>query len=42
LQPLWAPKTEDWPLMGGIVIALAGDEFYIGGAGLAVTFKSTN
>ena len=38
----WAPKTNDWPLSGGIVIALSNDEFYVGGTGLVISFKSTN
>lgn len=38
----WSPKTNDWPLTGGIIIALPNDEFYVGGTGLVVSFKSTN
>jgi hypothetical protein len=38
----WAPKTNDWPLTGGIIIALPNDEFYVGGTGLVISFKSTN
>jgi hypothetical protein len=36
----WAPKTNDWPLTGGIIIALPNDEFYVGGTGLVISFKS--
>jgi hypothetical protein len=38
----WAPITEDWPLTSSIVIALADDEFYVGGTSLVVTFKAKN
>ncbi|QTE36467.1 DUF5597 domain-containing protein [Mucilaginibacter gossypii] len=38
----WSPKTKDaiWPLTGGIIIALGNDEFYVGGTGLVISFKS--
>jgi hypothetical protein len=38
----WSPKAKDesWPLTGGIIIALANDEFYVGGTGLVISFKS--
>jgi hypothetical protein len=37
----WAPQSKDsaWPLTGGIMIALSGDEFYVGGTGIVITFK---
>lgn len=37
----WSPKAKDlsWPLTGGIIIALANDEFYVGGTGLVISFK---
>lgn len=37
----WSPKAKDtnWPLTGGIIIALAKDEFYVGGTGLVISFK---
>jgi beta-galactosidase GanA len=38
----WAPKTNDWPLVGGIIIALPNDEFYVGGTGLVITFQPKN
>jgi hypothetical protein len=38
----WAPKTEDWPLTGGIIIALPNNEFYVGGTGVVITFKARN
>jgi len=38
----WAPKTNDWPLTGGIIIALSNDEFYVGGTGVVVSFKSND
>ena len=38
----WAPKTNDWPLTGGIIIALPNNEFYVGGTGLVISFKSTS
>ncbi|SDI58754.1 DUF5597 domain-containing protein [Mucilaginibacter sp. P25] len=38
----WSPKAKDasWPLTGGIIIALGNDEFYVGGTGLVISFKS--
>ena len=36
----WAPKKDDWPLTGGIIIALPDDEFYVGGTGIVITFQS--
>lgn len=36
----WAPKTDDWPLTGGIIIALPDDEFYVGGTGIVISFQS--
>lgn len=38
----WAPKTGDWPSTGGIIVNLPNDEFYVGGTGLVISFKSTN
>jgi len=38
----WAPKTNDWPSTGGIVVALPNEEFYVGGTGLVISFKSTS
>jgi hypothetical protein len=37
----WSPKAKDanWLLTGGIIIALANDEFYVGGTGLVISFK---
>lgn len=37
----WSSKAKDtnWPLTGGIIIALAKDEFYVGGTGLVISFK---
>jgi beta-galactosidase GanA len=37
----WSPKAKDanWPLTGGIIIALPNDEFYVGGTGLVISFK---
>jgi beta-galactosidase GanA len=37
----WSPKAKDtnWPLTGGIIIALANDEFYVGGTGMVISFK---
>ncbi|HEX8022465.1 DUF5597 domain-containing protein [Mucilaginibacter sp.] len=37
----WSSKAKDasWPLTGGIIIALANDEFYVGGTGLVISFK---
>jgi beta-galactosidase GanA len=37
----WSPKVKDtnWPLTGGIIIALSKDEFYVGGTGLVISFK---
>lgn len=37
----WSPKAKDtnWPLTGGIIIALTKDEFYVGGTGLVISFK---
>jgi beta-galactosidase GanA len=36
----WSPgsKENEWPLAGGIVIAVAPDEFYVAGIGLIITF----
>ena len=38
----WSPgaKEKNWPLAGGIIIALSNNEFYVGGTGLVITFKS--
>ena len=33
-------ETNDWPRMGGVIIATGPDEFYIAGCGLLVTFTS--
>jgi len=38
----WAPKTNDWPSTGGIIVSLPNDEFYVGGTGIVITFKSTS
>lgn len=40
----WSPKAKEanWPLTGGIIIALSKDEFYIGGTGLVISFKPKN
>ncbi|WP_255496041.1 DUF5597 domain-containing protein [Mucilaginibacter sp. FT3.2] len=37
----WSPKAKDanWPLTGGIIIALSKDEFYVAGTGLVISFK---
>ena len=35
----WAPKTEDWPTTGAIIVSISRDEFYVGGTGVVVTFK---
>ena len=37
----WSPKAKEdkWPLTGGIIIGLSGDEFYVGGTGLVLTFQ---
>ncbi|GGB23565.1 beta-galactosidase [Mucilaginibacter rubeus] len=37
----WSPKAKDanWPLTGGIITALANDEFYVAGTGLVISFK---
>jgi hypothetical protein len=37
----WSPKAKDsiWPLTGGMIISASGDEFYVGGTGLVITFK---
>lgn len=32
-------KTSDWPLTGGIIVAVSDDEFYVGGTGIVITFK---
>lgn len=31
-------KSETWPLAGGLIIAVAADEFYIAGTGIVATF----
>jgi len=33
-------KDKNWPLAGGIIIGLSKDEFYVGGTGLVITFKT--
>jgi len=33
------PKDGDWPLVGGIIVAVADNEFYVGGTGIVITFK---
>ena len=38
----WAPKAEEWPMTGAIIIAISPDEFYVGGTGVVITFKSKN
>lgn len=40
----WSPKAKEanWPLTGGIIIALSKDEFYVGGTGLVISFKPKN
>jgi hypothetical protein len=40
----WSPKAKenDWPLTGGLMLALTDDEFYVGGTGLVITFKPKN
>ena len=37
----WSPKAKEanWPLTGGIITALANDEFYVAGTGLVISFK---
>lgn len=37
----WAAKDKNvkWPLTGAIIIATAGNEFYVGGTGVVITFK---
>jgi beta-galactosidase GanA len=37
----WSPgsKAENWPVTGGIIISLSGDEFYVGGTGIVISFK---
>jgi len=36
----WSPGAKDsiWPLAGGVIIAVAPDEFYVAGNGLVITF----
>ena len=38
----WSPGAKDsvWPLAGGLIIAVAPDEFYVAGTGLVITFAS--
>jgi beta-galactosidase GanA len=38
----WSPSSKEnvWPLAGGLIIAVAPDEFYVAGTGLVVTFAS--
>ena len=38
----WSPGAKDsiWPLAGGLIIAVASDEFYVAGTGLVITFAS--
>jgi hypothetical protein len=40
----WSPKAKEanWPLTGGIIIALSNNEFYVGGTGLVISFKPRN
>jgi hypothetical protein len=38
----WAPKAEEWPMTGAIIIAISPDEFYVGGTGIVITFKPKN
>jgi beta-galactosidase GanA len=40
----WSPKAKEtnWPLTGGIIIALSKNEFYVGGTGLVISFKPKN
>jgi beta-galactosidase GanA len=33
------PKDGDWPLVGGIIVAVSENEFYVGGTGIVITFK---
>ena len=37
----WSPGNNEntWPAAGAIIIALPGDEFYVGGTGIVITFK---
>lgn len=39
----WSPgaKSDVWPKTGGLIIAVAPDEFYVAGTGIVVTFEST-
>jgi hypothetical protein len=36
----WSPgsKESSWPLAGGLIIAIAPDEFYVAGTGFVMTF----
>lgn len=36
----WSPgsKESSWPLAGGLIIAIAADEFYVAGTGIVMTF----
>jgi Domain of unknown function (DUF5597) len=38
----WSPGAKEsvWPLAGGLIIAVAPDEFYVAGTGLVITFAS--
>jgi len=42
----WSPGSKEsaWPLAGGLIIATAGDEFYVAGTGIVMTFtpKASN
>lgn len=37
----WSSKAKenDWPLTGGIILALSNNEFYVAGTGLVISFK---
>ena len=39
----WSPGAKEsiWPLAGGLIIAVAPDEFYVAGTGLVMTFTPT-
>jgi len=38
----WSPGAKEsiWPLAGGLIIAVARDEFFVAGTGLVITFAS--
>ena len=40
----WSPGSKEniWPLAGGLIIAIASDEFYVAGTGIVMTFTPKN